>query len=79
MIDSAANGLGKGIEKRTIWMCPECGVYYEDEPGCCRDCGRKLVKRHVWICPNRWCGVSYPGNRRPPEHCEECGTTLRGE
>ncbi len=77
-IDSAANELGMTIEKRIIWMCPECWLHF-DEPGTCAagDCRRKLVERHAWICPNPSCGQSYPGNRKPPEHCEACGESFR--
>ncbi len=80
MIDSAANELGKAIEKCTVWVCrgPDCGDWYVDDgPGRCptMDCNRTLVERHRWLCDG--CGASYPGNRKPPEHCEECGELFR--
>lgn len=63
-------------KKRTVWMCVACGEYTEEKERygspCC---DRQQVERHSWICSE--CTAAYPGNRRLPERCEECGETLR--
>ncbi len=69
------------FEKQTVWVCPGCkdedAYYLPDGPSECplEDCRRTTVKRRRWVCTG--CGQSYPGNRKPPEHCEECGELFR--
>jgi hypothetical protein len=62
--------------KRTVWVCRKCADdWYCNEPGDCPipGCHRRLVERHRWVCTRWYCGWSYPGNRKPPKPCAECG------